>query len=260
MAVKLDGTQNALILDATSVALTIKSGVNTTPWTWTFPPNPGTAGYVLTTDGAGNLSWAVGGGGGGTPGGANTQVQFNSAGAFGGDPEFTWTTGTNTLALGSSAGGGNLRLFNAAGTFSTTLRAGATADWTLTLPTTAGAAGEVLTTDGTGNLSWAAGSGTPIPVTNDTTTATAEYPLFASVTTGNLTQVYTASPDYTYTPADGELAAPHTNSTTGVALNSNTISFLYTLPLGSNGLSAGTLTFAPGANVIAPPGTNWVVV
>jgi hypothetical protein len=39
----------------------------------------GSANYVIVTDGSGNLSWAAqtGGGGGGTPGGSNTQLQFN---------------------------------------------------------------------------------------------------------------------------------------------------------------------------------------
>lgn len=58
----------------------------------------GTNGYVLSTDGLGNLSWIAGGGGGnGVPGGANTQVQFNNAGSFGGSPYFTYNTNTNTL-------------------------------------------------------------------------------------------------------------------------------------------------------------------
>lgn len=43
-----------------------------------------------------------GSGGSGTPGGADTQVQFNDAGAFGGDADLTWTKGTNTLALGGA--------------------------------------------------------------------------------------------------------------------------------------------------------------
>lgn len=42
----------------------------------------------------------VGGGGGGTPGGTNTQVQYNNNGAFGGATGLTWTNGTNTLTLG----------------------------------------------------------------------------------------------------------------------------------------------------------------
>src|SRR5690242_21496051 len=33
-------------------------------------------------------------GGGGTPGGSNTQVQFNNSSAFGGDPNFTYATST----------------------------------------------------------------------------------------------------------------------------------------------------------------------
>ena len=52
--------------------------------------------------------WAEvgGGGGGGTPGGSNTQVQFNDSGAFGGDSAFTWNKTTNTLTLddGSASG------------------------------------------------------------------------------------------------------------------------------------------------------------
>ena len=61
----------------------------------------GTNGYFLQTDGTGNLTWAAGGGGGGngTPGGANTQVQFNDAGTFGGDAGFTYNKNTNTLTV-----------------------------------------------------------------------------------------------------------------------------------------------------------------
>jgi hypothetical protein len=60
----------------------------------------GTANYILQTDGAGNLSWAYnsgGGGGGGTPGGSNTQIQFNDANTFGGDSTLTFNKVTDTL-------------------------------------------------------------------------------------------------------------------------------------------------------------------
>ena len=257
--IKLDGTQNALILDATSVALTIKSGVNTTPWTWTFPPNPGTAGYVLTTDGAGNTYWAVGGGG--SPGGPANSVQFNNGGVLGGSSGLSFD-GTRTLSLGAaSSTTGVMRFFNDTNPTSVSLTTRTDGlSWTMTLPGNPGTAGQVLQTDGAGATTWVSASGTAIPITNDTTTATAEYPLFASVTTGNLTQVYTASPDYTYTPAAGELTAPHTKSATGIGLNSNFIAASYTIPAGTNGISAGTLTFAAGATVTTPAGTNWVVV
>jgi hypothetical protein len=51
----------------------------------------------------------VGGATGGTPGGATTQVQFNDAGAFGGDADLTWNKATNTLANTGKylAGGGS---------------------------------------------------------------------------------------------------------------------------------------------------------
>lgn len=62
----------------------------------------GTNGYVLQTDGTGNLSWTAqtgGGGGNGTPGGANAQVQFNDGGSFGGDPGLTFNKTTNDLTV-----------------------------------------------------------------------------------------------------------------------------------------------------------------
>jgi hypothetical protein len=62
----------------------------------------GIDGYFLQTDGAGNLTWAAGGSGGnGSPGGSNTQVQFNDAGLFGGDVDFTYNKTTNVLNVGN---------------------------------------------------------------------------------------------------------------------------------------------------------------
>ena len=72
----------------------------------------GTNGYVLQTDGSGVLSWTAqtgGGGGNGVPGGANTQVQFNNAGAFGGDAGFVYDLDTDLLTAVHIAGeGGNI--------------------------------------------------------------------------------------------------------------------------------------------------------
>ncbi|MBI2233539.1 MAG: tail fiber domain-containing protein [Micavibrio aeruginosavorus] len=42
----------------------------------------------------------IGGGGGGTPAGADTQVQFNNAGAFGADSAFVWNATSNYLGIG----------------------------------------------------------------------------------------------------------------------------------------------------------------
>ena len=56
----------------------------------------------LREDGDGTCSWQTvsGGGGGGTPGGANTQVQYNSSGSFAGSSNLTFD-GTN-LAVGGT--------------------------------------------------------------------------------------------------------------------------------------------------------------
>lgn len=60
----------------------------------------GTNGQFLQTDGAGNLSWVSGGGSGnGVVGGSNTQVQFNDAGIFGGDSDFTFNKSTGNLVV-----------------------------------------------------------------------------------------------------------------------------------------------------------------
>ena len=63
--------------------------------------NGGENGYFLQTDGTGNLTWAPasGNGGNGNPGGANSQVQFNDAGTFGGDAGFTYDKVNNVLSI-----------------------------------------------------------------------------------------------------------------------------------------------------------------
>lgn len=50
----------------------------------------------------GVVGGSAAGGGGGTPGGSNTQVQFNDSGAFGGDAEFTYNSTTDTLTIGTA--------------------------------------------------------------------------------------------------------------------------------------------------------------
>ncbi len=64
---------------------------------------------------------------------------------------------------GAAAAIGTMSLYNSTNANMVTLRSGTTsASYTLTLPTAQGASGTFLRNDGTGNLSWAAGSGTKI--------------------------------------------------------------------------------------------------
>ena len=80
------------------------------------PSQTGNSGKYLTTDGT-NTSWATVSSGG-TPGGSTTQVQFNDAGSFGGDADFTWNKTTNTLTIAGinfGRGGGGVSANTAIG-------------------------------------------------------------------------------------------------------------------------------------------------
>lgn len=58
----------------------------------------GTDTHVLTLV-SGAPAWAAPSGGGGSPGGSTTQVQYNNAGAFGGDSDFTYDATNNVLTV-----------------------------------------------------------------------------------------------------------------------------------------------------------------
>jgi hypothetical protein len=82
----------------------------------------GLNGYVLATNGSGDLSWTVqsGGGGGGTPGGANTQMQFNNAGTFGGDANVVYNKATNTMTMAGTLVANTMTVGSGAYSFRTT--------------------------------------------------------------------------------------------------------------------------------------------
>lgn len=61
-------------------------------------------------DGTGNWSIPAGGGGGGSPGGSNTQVQYNDAGSFAGSSGFTADSSGNVNALSLTITGDVLQL------------------------------------------------------------------------------------------------------------------------------------------------------
>lgn len=100
-------TQGSIILANTAAgayATTIKSSNSASAaWTLTLPTTAGTNNYVLKTDGTGVTSWVAQSGGSGTPGGSDTQVQFNDGGAFGGDSVFIWDKTNNRLGVNNSS-------------------------------------------------------------------------------------------------------------------------------------------------------------
>ena len=64
---------------------------------YTLPTADGTDGQVLTTDGSGALSFTSVSA---SPGGSNTQIQYNSDGSFAGTDAFTFDEATSTLETG----------------------------------------------------------------------------------------------------------------------------------------------------------------
>lgn len=121
----------------------------------------GINGYVLTTDGAGNLTWAVGGGGAnGTPGGSNTQVQYNKSGAFGGSAFFTFNDNTNTvniagnLIANSFTMGSGVYEFSRSNIYMATTSSAATNQKLLSIPAEniAGVDYVIISTDTIGNI------------------------------------------------------------------------------------------------------------
>lgn len=118
--------------------------------------------------------------------------------------------------------------------------------------------GKYLTTDGT-NSSWATVvSGASI--SNDTTTSTNLYPLFAAATSGVPTTIYTGNTKYLYKPSTGELQAPAVISSNGININSATVSASYTIASGKNGFSVGPITVASGQSVSVSSGQRWVIL
>lgn len=94
---------------------------------------------------------------GGSPAGSSTQIQFNSGGtSFGASANLTWD-GTN-VQIGATGAlrfadtdSSNYVAFKAPGTVSSNV--------TWTLPATDGTSSQVLSTNGSGTLSWATASG-----------------------------------------------------------------------------------------------------
>lgn len=95
----------------------------------------GNNGQFLQTDGLGNLTFAnaSGGNGTGSPGGANTQIQYNNNSSFGGIANLTYNNTTDSITYAMA----NVSLGNVSN-----------------LHITGGSNGQVLQTDGLGNLSF----------------------------------------------------------------------------------------------------------
>ena len=113
--------------------------------------------------------------------------------------------------------------------------------------------------EGYNGTSWAAVGG-GASISNDTSTVTDVYPLFASATTGAASTVYTSNANYLYKPSTGELKAKTHTSTNGITVNSDSVSSNQTIATGTNGLSVGPITVASGVSVTVNSGQRWLIL
>ena len=97
-------------------------------------------------------------------------------------------------------------------------------------------------------------------ISNDTSTASYEYPLFAAATSGTPTTIYTSNAKYLYKPSTGDLQASQIAASNGLVLNNATISTSYTVASGYNAMSVGPVTMGAGISVTLPSGSRWMVL
>ena len=186
---------------------------------------------------------------GGTWQGGTIQPAYGGTGltTFVGANNALYSTGATTLTAGTLP-------IVAGGTGQTT----ANAAFNALAPSQGGNSGKYLTTDGT-DTSWATlGGGAAI--SNDTTTATNVYPLFADATTGTPTTIYTSNAKLLYKPSTGDLQSSAVTASNGIFVNSATVTSSYTVASGNNASSAGPLLVDSGVTVTVASGGRWVIV
>ena len=210
----------------------------------------GPSSRYLRTDGEGNLSWyevqATGGGGGGTPGGANTQIQFNDNGSFGGQNGFTFdktsnavtangnVTATNFITSGTSGniiGANNVRANSFIANSNVLIQSGtgyyinisgntsSTNSYDLVLPVDVpGTNGQVLAGNTDGTTQWVSISSNSI--TNGNSNVVVEANANVTISSNGLANIVVVSSDATngLVTINGNLAA-NNFTTTGSAGN-----------------------------------------
>jgi hypothetical protein len=125
----------------------------------------------------------------------------------------------------------------------------------ITAPTVASTS---LTWNGSA-FTWAT-AGSTVTVTNDTSTASNLYPLFATATSGTVSAVNTSNAKLLYKPSTGDLQASQVVASNGIVVNSNTVAASYSIPSGSSAMSVGPISVASGQSVTVPSGSRWVIL
>ena len=97
-------------------------------------------------------------------------------------------------------------------------------------------------------------------LSNDTSTASNLFPLFASATTGTASSVFTSNAKLLYKPSTGEFQASVPVASNGIVVNSQTVAASYTIAVGFSAMSSGPVSIASGQAVTVSSGSRWVVV
>ena len=97
-------------------------------------------------------------------------------------------------------------------------------------------------------------------LSNDTSTSTNVFPLFASATTGTASTLFTSNDQYLFKPSTGELSVKAPRASNGIVVNSATVTSNYTIATGDNGMSAGPVTVNSGITVTVSSGSVWTVL
>jgi len=127
---------------------------------------------------------------------------------------------------------------------------------TWTLPATDGTSAQVLTTNGSGTLSWSTAA---VTISNETSDASLNYPTFTTTTSGTITAARVTSSKFTFQPSTGTLDIVGTitslrqenvktaNHTLALADRDRVVSF--------NGTSSQTVTCPQDSEVAFPTGS-----
>jgi hypothetical protein len=192
--------------------------------------------------------------------GSNTQVQFNNSGVLGGSANLTWS-GTALAITGTAAVTGALTA-TLDSTFSSTGALSISKGTTGQRPTPASGMlrfnTQTVEFEGYNGTAWASVGGAAL--SNDTSTATNVYPLFANATTGTASTLFTGNAKLLYKPSTGELQASIPVALNGIVVNSQTVSASYTIAVGYSAMSSGPVSIASGQAVTVSSGSRWVVV
>jgi hypothetical protein len=191
--------------------------------------------------------------------GSNTQVQFNNSGVLGGSSNLTWN-GSSLAVTGTVAVTGALTA-TLNSTFSSTGALTISKGTTGERPTPVSGMLRFNTTttefEGYNGTAWASVGGAAL--SNDTSTATDVFPLFANATTGTASTLFTGNASLLYKPSTGEFKARVPVASNGIVVNSQTVATSYTIAAGFSAMSAGPITLSGGAAVTVASGSRWVI-